>query len=349
MANGKKVSLHDIAERIPCSASTVSLVLKGKGTQYRISGETQEKIRQTARELGYFSKQDTLIADEEDTFITIAVFLGLIDSNPINDMLKGISEYPVHKGKRIEYSIHPYLPKRLCDYKPLLTGNKYDGVIITAVSQEDRDFISSFDIKMPCVVMSAQIPGLNHVTADRIACGALVADLFIRKGHKNVGVVTRNTLTNSGRLKTFGFTSTYEEAAIPGAKITVIEDHTDGDYGLASMNELLEKTRNDPPTAIFVTEPNNFSGTINSLRNHNIKVPDDLDLVIFGSYTDNSISMCISPSITTIAYPIDKMMYDSVELICHQLDGGVLHGVSKVHSSQFVFRESCLPPENWGR
>lgn len=195
--------------------------------------------------------------------------------------------------------------------------------------------------------MTSVVPGYNYVTSDRIACGTMVAELFIAKGHKNVGLVTRSTITDSGRLRTFGFTSAYEKVGIEGAKITVIEDKTDGDYGFASMNELLDRTADDPPSAIFVTEPNNFSGTINSLRLHDKKVPDDMELVIFGSYSDNVVNMCISPSITTIGYPVDEMMFDCVDLICHQLEGGILHGITKFHPSKFTFRESCTRPEGW--
>lgn len=348
MGKEKKVSLHDIAERVPCSPSTVSIVLKGKGNQYRISPDTQNTIKKLALDMGYIRKPEARRGDKgENSFIAVAIFLGLHDSMPLSDMLKGMSDYPSHKGKMIEYSIHPYAPNHLWDFESILTGSKYDGIIILPAGKGDADYLKNLKMKVPCVIMNSTIPGYNSVTSDRIACGAMVAQMFIAKGHRKVGLVTRNTITDSGRLRTFGFTSAYEKAGISDAKITVIEDKTDGDYGLASMNELLESTAGDPPTAVFVTEPNNFSGTINSLRLHGKKTPGDLDLVIFGSYSDSEINMCISPSITTVGYPVDKVMFDCVDLICHQLDGGILHGITKLHPSRFFFRESCTAPEGW--
>lgn len=348
MGKEKRVSLRDIAEKVPCSSSTVSIVLKGKGDQYRISESTQSTIKRLATEMGYMGKSRPAPPSRPaPSFISIAIFLGLQNSVPIYDMLKGISMYPEHNGKMIEYSLHPYVPTRLHDLEANLTGNKYDGLIILPTSRADSAYLKSIKITVPNVVMTASVPGYNSVTSDRIACGAMVADLFIAKGHKNVGLVTRNTFTDSGRLRAFGFTSAYDEAGITDAKITVIEDKTDGDYGYASMNELLDTTAGDPPTAIFVTEPNNFSGTISSLREHGKSVPRDFDLVIFGSYSDNVVHRCISPSITTVGYPVDEMMYDCIDLICHQLDGGILHGVTKLHSSRFVFRDSCSPPKDW--
>lgn len=56
MGKEKRVSLRDIAEKVPCSSSTVSIVLKGKGDQYRISESTQSTIKRLAVEMGYMGK-----------------------------------------------------------------------------------------------------------------------------------------------------------------------------------------------------------------------------------------------------------------------------------------------------
>lgn len=350
MGSKKQPSLREIAEKVPCSASTVSIVLNNKGNQNRISPETQAKIKALAEQMGYSRKHASKTLPKamvNAEFITIAIFLGLNDSAPLNEMLMAVREYPSHKGKLIEYSIHPYFPNRLKDYGPLLTGNKYDGIIILPTGKDDAEYLKGLSISIPCMALHHAIPGYNAVTINRINCGALVANLFIAKGHKKVGVVSSNTITESSRLRAFGFTSAYEAAGITDAKITVIEDKDDKDYGLTGMDMLLDSTADDPVTAVFVAGSNNFSGTINSLRKHNLSAPQDLDLVIFGNYSDNSISMCISPSITTVGHPAKKMMYDAIDLICRQIDGGILHGMIKEYCSQITFRESCVAPEGW--
>ncbi|MFV0360342.1 LacI family DNA-binding transcriptional regulator [Tropicimonas sp.] len=49
----KRVTIYDIAEATGTSASTVSLVLNGSWTKYRINPETAGKVADTARRLGY--------------------------------------------------------------------------------------------------------------------------------------------------------------------------------------------------------------------------------------------------------------------------------------------------------
>jgi LacI family transcriptional regulator, fructose operon transcriptional repressor len=49
----KKTTIYDIAAAVDTSVSTVSLVLNGDWSRYRIKEETSERILKTARELGY--------------------------------------------------------------------------------------------------------------------------------------------------------------------------------------------------------------------------------------------------------------------------------------------------------
>ena len=54
MAEEKKsVQLGEIARQLGISRSTVSFVLNGRGDEMRISKETQEKIRRTAKKINY--------------------------------------------------------------------------------------------------------------------------------------------------------------------------------------------------------------------------------------------------------------------------------------------------------
>lgn len=350
MRVGQKVSIKQIAESIPCSPSTVSIVLNGSGDRYRIALETQKLIINAAREMGYVpkaSRQYTHKGAEKKEKISIGLFMGLVDSAPFADMLKGLSTFTSFGEKAVEFCIYPYEPGALCRMRSLLIDNSFDGLIILPTGKDDCKFLQQLALNKPCVVNSQNIPGWNCVIADRIECGAAVARLFIAKGFKKIGLVTRNTLSESGMHRTFGFTSTYEKLGPRDAQITIVEDATDGDNGFASMNELLEKTGETGLDAVFVTEPNNFSGTVNSLRKNNKTSPDDFALVVFGNYSDNTVNQCISPSITTIGIPVKNMMIDSIELLCHQVEGGILNDVKKVHYPEICFRETCTKPENW--
>src|SRR5690606_37346752 len=53
----KKASLKDIAESLGVSKALVSLVLNDKGDERGINKQTQEKVRQKAKELNYIPNQ----------------------------------------------------------------------------------------------------------------------------------------------------------------------------------------------------------------------------------------------------------------------------------------------------
>lgn len=347
MVVNNKVSIKQIAESIPCSSSTVSIVLNGNGDKYRISKQTQAVIISAAKRLGYFSNTVDLHSKENSKKLKIGLFVCLDDSSPINDMLSGISDTPEYGDKLIEYCLYPFFPSELISMKKLLLDNDFDGMIILPFTKEECTFIQNLSFCKPHVIISKNIPGMNCIVPDRIACGAAVAQLFITKGYSRIGLVTRNTLSDSGKMRTFGFTSTFEKLGPKNAELIIVDDNSDDDRGFSCMNQLFEKTSGMKLDAIFVTEPNDFSGVVNSMRLNGKIPPRDFDLVIFGSYADNALNQCLSPSITTIGFPIRRMMRDGIDLLCHQIEGGILNGITKVHSPEFCFRESCLKPENW--
>jgi len=53
-----KVSLKDIAESLGVSKALVSLVLNNKGTERGINKETQQRVREKAKELNYVPNQN---------------------------------------------------------------------------------------------------------------------------------------------------------------------------------------------------------------------------------------------------------------------------------------------------
>lgn len=345
MSIGNKVSIKQIAESIPCSPSTVSLVLNGNGDKYRISQQTQKMILGAAKRLGYSSNDSALKPEESSNNIRIGLFLGFDESSPICDMISAICDVSEYAGKSIEYCFYPFYPSTLIRLKDLLLHNDFDGMLLMPYTRDECNFLRDLSLDKPCVVVNKNIPGMNCVLPDRIECGAAVARLFIEKNYNSVGLLTRNTLSDSGKLRSFGFTSTYEKCGPSDAAVLIVDDNPDEDNGFSGMNKLLDETSNKKLDAVFVTEPNDFSGVINSMRANGKTPPADFDLVVFGSYSDNSISQCLSPSITTIGFPIKAMVKDGIDLLCHQIEGGILHGVSKVHAPEFCFRESCEKPE----
>jgi LacI family transcriptional regulator len=53
----RKVSIQDIATQLEVSKTLVSLVLNGKGVQYRVSPKLIEKVKALAEELNYKPNQ----------------------------------------------------------------------------------------------------------------------------------------------------------------------------------------------------------------------------------------------------------------------------------------------------
>ena len=72
--------MQRIAQQLGCSRTTVSLVLKGKGDQYRISRKTQERIRSYASRVGYKPDYFASALNSRQSGFIAAVFPDVFES-----------------------------------------------------------------------------------------------------------------------------------------------------------------------------------------------------------------------------------------------------------------------------
>ena len=343
MSTTKKVLIKDIAEAVCCSPSTVSIVLADKGDRYRVSQSKQQEIISVAREMGYIFSKSGGSEQDKDTLI-IAIFICFDDHMPLRSMFHGMSEFPAFGGKRLDFSMHPYQPDALWKYESIFTDKRYDGVIFVPSTETDVEFLEKSDYDFPCVIMGRIVKKYCSVIINRYEPGEVAAKIFLAKGFKRVAIL-RKSGSKSGMLRTFAFVSTYKESNDADSGIMITEAEI-GKDALFAVNKLLS-AKGDLPEAVFIADPNRLSGVLRSVHDNNITLPDDLELLAFGDYEDNSLSESLYPSISSVGPPIKQMMMDSIDLLCKQIKGPSLCGMIRELPIEVRFRDSCPKPDSW--
>ena len=117
---GTGVRIKDIAARMGISASTVSLVLRGRGDENRISRETQKRVIQTAGEMGYPVRKSPGMGEDRRSF---AIFLPS-DSvvGPIQAVMKGIEKFRAKSGsgdKDLAFAAQTTQGRRMDQARPI--------------------------------------------------------------------------------------------------------------------------------------------------------------------------------------------------------------------------------------
>jgi DNA-binding LacI/PurR family transcriptional regulator len=115
--------------------------------------------------------------------------------------------------------------------------------------------------------------------------------------------------------------------------------------GVAGAAQLLDLA--DPPTAIFAFNDNMAIGAMQTARARGLTVPDDLSIV---GFDDIPLASYCSPSLTTLAQPIEEMAAAAVDELVHRLDPDRRRrgagNYTRVFRPRLVVRESTAPPKH---
>jgi DNA-binding LacI/PurR family transcriptional regulator len=291
-------SLADIARHAGVAISTVSRVLRGKGT---VSPATARRITASAKRLRY---RPNLLVQGMQTgrSRTIGVMV------PVDD--------PFHA--ELVCGIHDTLVA--ADYAPLvlwsgssrplsrtvteleqlhrLIDRRVDGIILRPVTDDADDvyFREAVSRDLPVIAVDRV---LAKVQVDFVGCadadGArLVAEHLLALGHRHLGHVAGALFTSTGRQRHDAFLAT---AAAAGATCLVVEDPTFSDGEMQARQLLAASPR---ITAVFCANDLLAAGAYRAAARLGRRIPADLSIIGFG---DLPIAALMAPPLTTVHQP----------------------------------------------
>jgi LacI family transcriptional regulator len=179
----------------------------------------------------------------------------------------------------------------------------------------------------------------TKVIIDNYKCGYLATQHLIEQGCKRIVLVTANLTRNVYAQRHKGYKDALLEKNIPYQKKYVLIKDLSEQCGVEAALEILKmKPR---PDGVFIT--NDFSAAVcmQTLKEHGIKVPQDIAIV---GFNNDAVSKIVEPKMTTIHYPgIDMGEIAARNLINH------LKGISDIKNtntiivhSELIIRKSSL-------
>ncbi|MGG0159510.1 LacI family DNA-binding transcriptional regulator [Bacillus velezensis] len=332
-----KTTIYDVAKEANVSISTVSKVLNHTGS---ISEKTKKRIWQVIEELDY---QPTVVSSAKKMMKTIGLLIPDIANPFMAEMARAVEDSGRKKGFNVIVCSTDNNPVREEEYISMLKQKNVDGIIVAtglANSQAVRELIES---DMPVVMLSRDVPHLpvDTVVADDFKGGYEAAVHLAQLGHKKIAVISEKINNTSIKNRVLGFKEGLHVSGIPLDEAYM----ADSPYDLSASKEVSSRllSRNDRPTAIFVTTELLALGVLQAARKLQITVPSSLSLIGF----DNSILAEISdPQLTTIAQPTEEMGEKAIELLI----GGMAREKQKkviqrvMLSPSLIVRESASSP-----
>lgn len=329
MAEVKKgVQLGEIARKLGISRSTVSFVLNGRGDEMRISRETQEKIRRTAREMDYQPNLNAQRLRRSASGIqsqSIAMFwCDHYGEEALGRFISGGCRSGGDSALQTEYALHIFHFDELHKYKELLSSNYYSGIVINGGSDNDLEFLSQVNFQVPVVFSGRSVNGISCVYVDSYALGKRCARVIAEQGYASAGVIGCRRSTSGASLRLTGFLDgcrAYGIETRPEWLIPCTEASTDSGYqGMAAIDACPEK-----PDILFIMTDTEAIGVVIYMKEKGIF--EQIPLMIYG--TNKTIRM-MAPNATYADFAIEEVSRKTMETLNLLIRNGISAPISQL-------------------
>jgi LacI family transcriptional regulator len=165
----------------------------------------------------------------------------------------------------------------------------------------------------------------------------MVVEHLLQLGHRRIATITGPQTLSSGLDRLAGYRQALEAYHVPVVRELIVEGDYTEESGISSALRLIPSE----PTAIFAASDSMASGALKTLREAGLSVPEDVALV---GFDDVPTATAVSPQLTTVRQPIERMGAIAADLLLDRLNSppqGMADVSRIVLPGELVVRESC--------
>ena len=304
-----------MAERLGCSATTISRVLSGKAEKYRISEATVKAVLREARRCNYTPSATAQILRTKKSN-TIGLLLPSVSNPYFADMASVIiSELSDSNFTTIVVDTMES-EQKLNESARSLISRQVDGLIAVPCGEngEEMEMLSGLT---PLVLIDRyyENTSLPFVTTNNYQGGLDATKHLLSRGHSRITCIqgVQSSMPNKERVR--GYCRAMEEAGL-AENINIVGNEFSVQNGYLEAKLLM--SREIRPTAIFTLSNTIMLGALKAIREAGLSIPQDVALISF----DNNLYMdYMTPSITRISQPVEDMSKLAVKILLDKLNG----------------------------
>jgi LacI family transcriptional regulator len=329
-------TIIDVARLAGVSTTTVSHFING--TRY-VSDDLRDRVEKAIAELGYRpnSMARGLRKGESKT-------IGLIvpdNSNPFfAEILRSIENIGYSNGYSVILCNSDGDIAKEIAYTELLFAKQVDGIVFITTNNSCEHLQQLSDNGIPIIVIDRDIPlkGTDVLLVDNFQGGYEATRYLIGLGHTRIACITGPSLLTPSAERVNGYKKALAQAGIAENPDWIVA----GDFQFAGGENGIEKLMNlqNRPTAVFACNDLMALGVLRGIRKAGLSVPGNLSLI---GFDDIPLASVVSPALTTISQPIQKISEMAIELLINRLQKKEIKFEEKriVFPTEIVVRESC--------
>ncbi len=334
-----RTTIHDIAKKLDITASTVSRALKNHP---RISEATKKAVLKTAKKLNYQPNHIAAALRNGKSKI-IGVIVPTADRSFFASVVRGIEEV----ATTAEYNVmicqsYDEQQKEATNVETLL-NTRVDGILVS-FAKGTENFEHFLKVKrkgIPLILFDRthEYLDVSSVVIDDYLGAYKAVEHLIRQGCKRIAHFTNIKKISIYRKRLRGYREALQNYGIPYDNQLVIESNMQLEDGRQSMLRLLQL--NPPPDAVFSASDYSAMGAMEILKEHNIKIPQQIALVGFGN---EPFTRFTDPQLSTIDQKSTEMGRAAAEIFLELIKKDKKTNASKtiVLKPELLIRASSL-------
>ena len=301
--------LIDVAEAAGVSLASASRAMSGGSG---ISPEVAAHVRDVAQRLGYEPNMHAR-GLAGGLVPTIGLVVHEIGDPYFADIASGVIRSATLEHRSVQIAQAERTPDSELAQVKALMRQRVGSIIIAGSGYADPIHeVAMAEALMGFTVAGGRVAviGRHHLPVDSVlpdnhragvSIGRHLADL----GHRRIGVVAGPPELNTVADRIAGLR---EGTTGAGVELTVVSKSFTRDGGIAGARELLDRDI----TAIVGLNDAMAIGILSELRQHGIRVPEDLSVV---GFDDIAVAADVAPALTTARIPMFEMGQHAVSLI----------------------------------
>lgn len=331
-------SIKDVAKAAGVSPSTVSRVVNGSDTS-AASPETQERIWNAVRELGYVLNQNARslkrpLHDSElpkkDIDCVYARISGPHLDPFFTELMHEVEIEALKDGFHLRYQYS--IAEMRADNIPRQEDRAHAAIILGRTDEETIRWLQGMYRHLICVGLQDRDFPVDQVLCQGYHAAKTCVDYLHQLGHRAICYLGETV--DEQRYQ--AFLDSMHAIGVEHPEELAVDAPFSPAGGYGAVHRLLQDGKEF--TAILCANDMLAVGALKALKEHRFRVPKDVSLI---GINDMETSRYLDPMLTTVAIPMHEMGLHVAKMLIDRIQGGHTAPVKLILPSTLICRESC--------
>ncbi len=327
-------SLKQVAEHLGLNPATVSVVLNDVPGR-SIPQSTRDRIKAAAKAMNY---QPNLLARSlrSRRTLTIGVLVPELGEGYHTQVMSGIGDQLIQAGYFYFTAHHRHKRNLIEDYTRMLVSRGAQGLIAVDTHLEHP-------ISVPVVAVAGHrhIDGITNVVLDHARAAELTLGHLYELGHREIAFMRGQPFSSDTDERWNHLLTVAKRMGLevkPELVVHLDLDMTSPELGFSVIQRLLSAKQ--PFTAIVAFNDISAIGAIRSLKDFNLRVPEDVSVIGFDDIRAAAFTL---PRLTTINQPLEEIGRIATQSLLNRIHKTISPRDEIVVEPKLVVRESTGP------